>query len=81
MRGSGGVGNCRLEMDNAGEWHLPESVVLQGLSAKADLFQIPPIRLICVVMQADISNVVKVECLGCHLIMHSDDFTSKVTMR
>lgn len=52
----------------------------KGLVGKAVLFQIAPIRLIYVVMQADVSNIVKVERLGCHLITHSDDFTSKVTV-
>lgn len=37
----------------------------KDLVGKAVLFQISPIRLICVVMQADVSNIVKVECLGC----------------
>lgn len=52
----------------------------KDLVGKAVLFQISPIRLICVVIQADVTNIVKVECLGCHSITHCDDFTSKVTM-
>lgn len=57
------------------------SDVPQEFSGKGSLVQIPPTRLICIVMRKETSNVVKVECFGCHLIMHSDDFTSKVTMR
>lgn len=62
------------------EWYLPEFVVLRGFIGKGSLVQIPPIRSISVVMQTEVSNVLKVECFGCHLVMHTDDFTSKVTV-
>lgn len=53
-----------IEIDNAGEWHPPECVVLQGSVRKAVLFQIPPIRLIWAVMQAEISTQQKLNALA-----------------
>lgn len=53
-----------MEIDNAGEWHPPELVVLQGSVRKAVLFQIPPIRLIWAVMQAEISTQQKLNALA-----------------
>jgi len=79
-RGSGWLHIGYLQMDNTEEWYLPKSGVPQGFSGKGSLVHIPPIRLINVVIQEETSNVVKVECFGCHLIAHGDDFTSKVTM-